>query len=98
MPVNPDGDPTHWLTCILVDPAAAGVDREKVRLRLEDADVESRPLWKPLHLQPALTSARIVGGSVAEKLFDKGLCLPSGTSLSPRDLERVATAISETMP
>lgn len=95
MPVNPDGDPTHWLTCILVDPAAAGIDREKLRLRLEDADVESRPLWKPLHLQPALSSARTVGGSVAEKLFDKGLCLPSGTSLSGSDLERVVTVIRE---
>jgi len=97
MPADPAGEPTCWLTCIQVDPEVTGVDREKLRLRLEDADIESRPVWKPLHLQPALDGCRVVGGKVSERLFQRGLCLPSGCSLEPLDLERVTSVIGDTL-
>jgi len=97
MPLDPAGEPTCWLTCIQVDPEGSGVDREKLRLRLEDADIESRPVWKPLHLQPALDGCRAVGGKVSERLFERGLCLPSGCSLEPSDLERVASVVRDAL-
>jgi len=97
MPLDPAGEPTCWLTCIAVDPEGSGVDREKLRLRLEDADIESRPVWKPLHLQPALDGCRAVGGKVSERLFERGLCLPSGCSLEPSDLERVASVVRDAL-
>jgi len=97
MPLDPAGEPTCWLTCIQVDPEGSGVDREKLRLRLEDADIESRPVWKPLHLQPALVGCRSVGGQVSERLFERGLCLPSGCSLEPSDLERVASVVRDAL-
>jgi dTDP-4-amino-4,6-dideoxygalactose transaminase len=65
-----------------IDPAAFGADREDVRLALEAANIESRPFWKPLHLQPVFAACEAVGGSVCEALFDQGLCLPSGSNLS----------------
>ncbi len=80
---------TRWLTCITVDPGRIGSDREAFRLHLESQNIESRPVWKPLHLQPAFAGCRHRGGAVAEALFRDGLCLPSGSSLSPEDLGRV---------
>jgi len=80
----------YWLTCIIVDPEkTGGVTREDVRLALEKADIESRPLWKPMHLQPVFDSCPYYGGKVSETLFERGLCLPSGSSLTENDLERV---------
>lgn len=79
----------HWLTCVLVDPAVAGYTREDLRLAMEAANIETRPLWKPMHLQPVFADAPYYGNGVAESLFDKGLCLPSGPVLSEGDLERV---------
>ena len=93
MPVSPNGEATCWLTCILVDPDAHGMDREKLRLHLDDEGIESRPVWKPLHRQPALAGVRSAGGTVALRLFNEGLCLPSGTSMTDHDLGRVVTAI-----
>ena len=79
----------RWLSTTLVDPQNAGTDREGIRLTLEEDNVESRPLWKPMHLQPVFARAPYYGGSVAEELFDAGLCLPSGSNLSDADLDRV---------
>jgi dTDP-4-amino-4,6-dideoxygalactose transaminase len=93
MPRAPYGEPNHWLTCIVVDPAGFGADREAIRLALEAQDIESRPLWKPLHLQPAFAGYPVVGGAVCASLFDRGLCLPSGSSLADADLERVIATI-----
>jgi dTDP-4-amino-4,6-dideoxygalactose transaminase len=76
-----------------VDPAEFGADREAVRLALEAADIESRPLWKPMHLQPVFADCPVVGGAVAAGLFERGLCLPSGTSLTEADLARVADVV-----
>jgi dTDP-4-amino-4,6-dideoxygalactose transaminase len=93
MPEAPWGRSTRWLTCITVDPAQFGATREDIRLALEREDIESRPLWKPMHLQPVFAGCEVVGGSVAEALFRDGLCLPSGTAMTQADLERVAAVI-----
>jgi dTDP-4-amino-4,6-dideoxygalactose transaminase len=79
-----------WLTGITVDPQAFGADREAIRLALEAADIESRPLWKPMHLQSVFQGCEVVGGNIAGTLFHDGLCLPSGTALTEADLARVA--------
>lgn len=93
MPLAPYGTPTCWLTCILVERDAFGAGPEDIRLALEAADIESRPTWKPLHLQPVFAETPVIGGPVAAEIFARGLCLPSGSSLSDADLERVATII-----
>jgi pyridoxal phosphate-dependent aminotransferase EpsN len=89
MPEAPYGVSNRWLTCITVDPDRFGADREAIRQALEAEDIESRPVWKPMHLQPVFAECRTVGGRVAERLFERGLCLPSGSSLSDDDRERV---------
>ncbi len=73
---------TFWLSCLTIDPAEAGVDRETVRLRLEESDIESRPVWKPMHLQPVYDGAPAVLTGVSDRLFELGLCLPSGSGMS----------------
>ena len=88
------GHSNHWLTCITIDPEAFGATREEVRLALDAGDIESRPVWKPLHLQPVFTSCRVRGGAVAEHIFERGLCLPSGSSLSEDDLRRVSGMVA----
>jgi pyridoxal phosphate-dependent aminotransferase EpsN len=84
---------TRWLTCILVDPQAYGEDANALRLRLEKVNIESRPLWKPMHMQPVFKDCRTVGGRVCEGFFARGLCLPSGTGMGPSDLERIVSVI-----
>jgi dTDP-4-amino-4,6-dideoxygalactose transaminase len=93
MPIAEYGEPNWWLTCIVVDPEQFGADREQIRLALESVDIESRPTWKPLHLQPVYEGALTVGGSVCAAVFQRGLCLPTGSALSPTDQERVIEAI-----
>ena len=82
-----------WLTTILIDPKQTGFDREQLRLRLEEGNIESRPLWKPMHLQPVFASCPYYGGSVSEELFERGLCLPSGSALSDDNIARVIEVI-----
>ena len=93
MPEAPWGRHNRWLTVITVDPKQFGATREEVRLALEAENIESRPLWKPMHLQPVFRDCEVVGGCVAEGLFEKGLCLPSGTVMTEGDLARVADII-----
>ena len=93
MPEAPWGRHTRWLTVITVDESQFGVDRDAIRLALEDKNIESRPLWKPMHLQPVFKDYEIVGGAVSEALFKDGLCLPSGSSLTGQDLEQVVSVI-----
>ena len=93
MPEAPWGRHTRWLTTLTIDPALFGVDREALRLALEAENIEARPVWKPMHLQPVFAAYPSVGGGVAEDLFERGLCLPSGSNLSRADLERVVEAI-----
>lgn len=93
MPEAPYGRCSRWLTCVTLDEAEFGASPEAVRLALAAEDIEARPLWKPLHLQPVFAGCRRRGGAVAEDLFRRGLCLPSGSSLAPADLERVAAVV-----
>ncbi|MDR2130784.1 MAG: DegT/DnrJ/EryC1/StrS family aminotransferase, partial [Odoribacteraceae bacterium] len=81
----------HWLTAIIVDPSrAGGVTREDIRLACEAANIETRPWWKPMHLQPVFASAPFYGDGTSERLFRDGLCLPSGSSLADEEVARVA--------
>ena len=96
MPVADYGEPNYWLTCITIDPAQFGATREDVRLALEAENIESRPVWKPLHLQPVFAHGRVRGSGLAASIFERGLCLPSGSSLSASDLDRVCAILLRT--
>jgi pyridoxal phosphate-dependent aminotransferase EpsN len=89
MPEAPYGRSNRWLTCVLVDPKAFGASCEDIRLALAALNIESRPLWKPMHKQPVFRGCKAVGGKVSEMFFERGLCLPSGSSLTPADQARV---------
>ena len=89
----PWGRHTRWLTTLTIDPAAFGVDRETVRLALEAENIESRPVWKPMHQQPVYAECENVGNGVADALFRDGLCLPSGSNLEEPALERVCGVV-----
>lgn len=83
----------RWLTTLLIDPAEAGVTREDLRLALDKENIESRPLWKPMHLQPVFEQYPYYGDGVSDKLFENGLCLPSGSNLTEDELQRVFVVI-----
>ena len=85
----------HWLSAIVVDGKKTGKAREDLRLAFLEDNIESRPLWKPMHLQPVFASAPYYGTNVAEKLFDDGLCLPSGSNLSDADRSRIEEVITK---
>ena len=93
MPEAPWGRHSRWLTVITVDPAAFGADRERLRQALEAANIEARPVWKPMHLQPLFADCACVGGRVAETIFQTGLCLPSGSNLTAEQRHRVIDVI-----
>ena len=93
MPEAPWGLGTRWLTAMLVDAARFGNDREALRLALDAAGIESRPVWKPLPDQPVFRDAPTAGGAVAAALFARGLCLPSGTGMAVEDQDRVIATI-----
>ena len=93
MPVAPYGKPNHWLTVILISPDEFGADREGVRAALEAENIEARPIWKPMHLQPVFAGCRVRGGDISADLFARGLCLPSGSRLSYDDLDRVVGTV-----
>lgn len=84
-----------WLTCIQVNSAVCGFSREDVRLAMDAANIETRPLWKPMHLQPVFAEAPYYGNGVAEHLFENGLCLPSGPNLTNDDIQRVVDVFKE---
>ena len=94
MPRTAVGTSNFWLSCILIDPEAFGADREDVRLALEAHDIESRPTWKPLHLQPAFAGIGLAGPGRCAQVFDRGLCLPTGSALSAGEQSRVIEIIS----
>ncbi|WP_373781675.1 aminotransferase class I/II-fold pyridoxal phosphate-dependent enzyme [Kaistella sp.] len=93
--VEPNADyfSNHWLSAVEINPDIAGFNREDLRLAFEKENIESRPLWKPMHLQPVFVNSSYYGGTVAEKLFDNGLCLPSGSSLTDVDRKRIKSVI-----
>ncbi|WP_294229340.1 DegT/DnrJ/EryC1/StrS family aminotransferase [uncultured Chryseobacterium sp.] len=92
---EPSGDyfSNHWLSAIIVNPEITGKTREDLRLAFLEDNIESRPLWKPMHLQPVFVDAPYYGTKIAEKLFDNGLCLPSGSNLSDEDRSRIRSVI-----
>jgi dTDP-4-amino-4,6-dideoxygalactose transaminase len=91
---SPDFYSNYWLTALLIDPQkTGGITRENLRLALEQANIESRPLWKPMHLQPVFAACPFYGDGTSERLFDRGLCLPSGSNLTDDDLMRVVDTI-----
>ena len=91
---EPDGYfSNRWLSTLLIDPEEAGFTRESLRLALEKDNIESRPLWKPMHMQPVFAGAPYYGDGTSEQLFANGLCLPSGSNLSDNDLERIFKVI-----
>lgn len=93
MPEAPWGKHSRWLTTLTIEPREFGADREELRLALEAENIEARPVWKPMHLQPVFTAYECVGGEVADDLFRRGLCLPSSSSLTVEQLERVALVV-----
>lgn len=91
-PEAPWGQSTRWLSCLTINPQEAGTDRERIRLALEKADIETRPIWKPMHLQPVFRSTEYIGRGVSDQLFAQGLCLPSGSGMTDGERERVIEA------
>lgn len=92
---NSDFFSNHWLSAITIDDKKTGFDREDLRLKFLEDNIETRPLWKPMHLQPVFADAPYYGGNVSETLFDKGLCLPSGSNMTDEDRERIAKIFSK---
>lgn len=93
MPEAHSGRSNRWLTVTLITPEEFGVDREEIRLSLETKNIESRPVWKPMHLQPIFKECRFRGRGVSEDLFNRGLCLPSGSAMTDYDISRVVDVI-----
>jgi len=87
----------RWLTTILIDPEVTGIDREQVRLALEKENIETRPLWKPMHLQPVFSGYPAFVNGTSERLFSQGLCLPSGSNMSEEDREKVVEIICKVL-
>ena len=87
------GSSSRWLTVITLDPREFGATADDARLALERENIEARPVWKPMHLQPVFSGCEVIGGAVSESLFACGLCLPSGSSLSEADQARVISII-----
>lgn len=96
MPEIEGGHSTRWLTCLLVDPDTFGATREEIRVHMETFHIESRPVWKPMHLQPIYKDHPILGGQTSTHLFEHGLCLPSGSNLTDPDRARVVEAFLST--
>lgn len=98
MPEAPWGRSSRWLSAALLDPSGGAPDRDALRRHLSEAGIESRPVWKPLHLQPVFRDAPRAGGAVAASLFERGLCLPSGSGMAPPEQDRVIAAIRALWP
>ena len=92
------GRHTRWLTCVRVDPSAFGADRAAIMALLAERQIEARPVWKPMHLQPLFEGAEVLGGAVAEEIFADGLCLPSGSNMTDEQFERVVEAFRDACP
>ena len=93
MPQSPHGIHTNWLSCFLIDESDFGLSRDALITALDAAGIESRPVWKPMHLQPLYENAEHVGGEIAQDLFQRGICLPSSSSLTLEDQMRVIAAV-----
>jgi len=95
MPEADYGISNRWLTCATIDPSAFRANRDDILRALAEQDIEARPVWKPMHLQPVFHGCDCVGGAVAADLFERGICLPSGSSLADADRERVGAIVRD---
>jgi pyridoxal phosphate-dependent aminotransferase EpsN len=95
MPQAPQGLHTNWLSVFLIDSELFGCSRDELIQWLDAAGIESRPVWKPMHLQPLFARCEVIGGEVAEDLFQRGVCLPSSSSLTSEEQLRVIDAVRE---
>lgn len=93
---NIDYYSNHWLSAIIIDSKIAGITREDLRLALLEENIESRPLWKPMHMQPIFSNSPYYGGKVAEELFENGLCMPSGSNVTDDERQRIANVVLKT--
>lgn len=93
MPEASWGRHTRWMICLTMDSGESGTTPERLRLAMDAENIEARPLWKPMHQQPVFSECEVVGGSVSEDLFSRGLCIPAGSNLSQGDLEKVVDVI-----
>ncbi len=84
---------TRWLSVIEIDEQLFGASTEQIRESLEALNIETRPLWKPMHMQPVFSECQMVGGEICEELFRDGLCLPSGSALEAPQRDRIIEAI-----
>ena len=98
MPEAPSSRSNRWLTCLTIDPVKAGLDNEKIRRALEAENIEARLTWKPLHLQPVFSGCETVGGVVSQRLFEQGLCLPSGSAMTADEVVRVIDVVRGLFP
>ncbi len=98
MPELPGSRSNRWLTCLTLDPLQTRVSRDDVLAALAADNIEARPLWKPLHQQPLFRAAPRFGGAVADRLFNRGLCLPSGSAMTEDDLQRVVDVVRGVFP
>jgi pyridoxal phosphate-dependent aminotransferase EpsN len=96
MPEAPWGRSTRWLTCLTIDASELGADRDRVIAALAAENIEARPVWKPMHRQPVFAGIGVAGGAVADDLFGRGVCLPSGSALTEDELHRVVSVIERT--
>jgi len=92
-PIDARGEPNHWLTVAQIDPSKGSTNRHDLMMALQNEKIETRPAWKPMHSQPVFATNEVVGGLLADEVFERGLCLPSGSSLSTDDQTRVIEAI-----
>ena len=92
---GPDWNSNYWLCTILIDPQVTGTDYETLRIKLDAANIETRPLWKPMHMQPVFSNAPAYVNGISEKLFNKGLCLPAGPCVSDEDVEYIVAEIKK---
>jgi pyridoxal phosphate-dependent aminotransferase EpsN len=93
MPQAPYGLHTNWLSCFLIDEGELGICRDALMRKLDEANIEARPVWKPMHLQPLYAGCEVYGGAVAEGLFRSGICLPSSSSLSSEEQQHVINTV-----
>ena len=94
MPEAEWGVSNRWLSVFLLDPHAGRDARDRILAALDEENIEARPVWKPMHLQPLFEDAPMYGGAVSADLFDRGVCLPSGSSLTESEQDRVIDAVS----
>jgi pyridoxal phosphate-dependent aminotransferase EpsN len=95
MPQSPSCFSTHWLSCFLIDAQEFGCSRDQLIAHLDASGIESRPVWKPMHLQRFYSDCEIWGGAVAKDLFERGICLPSSSSLTPEEQNYVVERLLE---